>query len=223
MKKVKGFTLIEISIVLVIASLLLGSLLGPLSAQVENARRKATLSQIDHINDALAGFAMGAGRLPCPDVDDDGIEDPVGGVGGCTADSGTLPSVTLSVDADDAWKQTLLYQVDDLYADDSDGTGCGTPQAGISFELCSVGDMTVLDESGGALVAVNVPVVIVSRGKHWIDDRSDHERENTDGDRVLVSRVYTGVDGEEYDDLVGWISPNTLRSKMVDAGRLIAP
>lgn len=223
MEREKGFTLIEISIVLVIASLLLGSLLGPLAAQVENSRRKATISQIDHIRDALIGFSMGAGRLPCPDTDGDGQEDPLDGVGGCDATNGLLPVATLAINADDGWKQTLLYYVDNRFADDTDGTGCGTPEAGISFELCSQGDITVLDSSGGNVVAANIPVLVLSKGKIWFDERSDNERENDDGDRVLVDRVYTGVIGEEYDDIVRWISPNTLRVKMVDAGRFTSP
>ena len=221
--RAKGFTLIEISIVLVIASLLIGSLLGPLATQVENARRKATINQMENMRDAVVGYAMGSGRLPCPDTDGDGIEDPVDGIGGCDDNEGLLPSVTLAISGEDGWKQEMLYLVDDAYADDTDGTGCGTPEAGISFELCSQGDITIRDASGGNLVATNVPVLFISRGKNWTTDRSPNEVENTDSDREVVDRIYTGAVGAEYDDIVRWISPNTLRSKMVDAGRFTSP
>lgn len=221
--KIQGFTLIEISIVLVIASLLIGSALGPLATQVENTRRKATVDQIENIHDAIIGYAMGSGRLPCPDVDGDGVEDPTGGTGGCDDDEGQLPSATLAIGRSDAWKQPIIYLVDSDYADDIDGTGCAVPEAGVSFQICSEGNITVLEENGGDLVAANVPVVLLSRGKNWTSNRSPNETENTDGDRVVVDRVYTGAAGAETDDIVRWISPNTLRSKMVDAGVLGSP
>ena len=216
-----GFSLIEIAIVLVIVSLIVGGALGPLSGQIENSRRDHTTQTLDNVATSLLGFAMASGRLPCPDVDGDGIEDPVSGAGGCNDDEGTLPFVTLSMEVDDAWHQNISYFVDEDYADDIDGTGCGSATPGVSFEICSQGDITVLDAAvSGNVVAQNLPVVLLSRGKHWIDDRSDDERENTDNDRDLVHRTYSGVDGAEYDDIVRWISAPYITAKMVDSGAL---
>lgn len=218
---VHGFTLVETAIVLVIVALLLGGLLAPLSSQMERADRKGTQATQQVIEDALIGFAMSAGRLPCPDTDGDGQEDPLGGVGGCTANEGALPAVTLGVIGDDAWHQPHLYLVTGSFADDTDGTGCGTATLAVSFELCSSGDINVADQSvGGTIVANNVPAAIVSSGKNWSEAPSVNEAENSDGDRLLVSRVYTSAAGQEFDDLVSWISPNILRSKMVQANRL---
>ena len=164
---------------------------------------------------------MSSGRFPCPDINADGQEDPLGGVGGCTANEGALPEVTLGVIGDDAWHQQHLYLVTGSFADDVDGTGCGSATPAVSFELCSSGDINIVDQSvGGSLIANNVPAAIVSSGKNWIEAPSVNELENTDGDRTLVSRVYTSVAGQEFDDLVSWISPNVLRSKMVEANRL---
>lgn len=62
----QGFTLIELAIVLFIIALLLGGLLVPLTAQIDQQRTKETQKTLSDIKEALIGFAIGQGRLPCP-------------------------------------------------------------------------------------------------------------------------------------------------------------
>lgn len=61
-----GFTLTELAIVLFIVSLLLGGLLVPFSAQMEIRGRQETDRALVNARDALIGFAVINGRLPCP-------------------------------------------------------------------------------------------------------------------------------------------------------------
>lgn len=61
-----GFTLTELAIVLFIVSLLIGGMLVPLSAQMEVRGRQETERALANIRDALTGFAVVNGRLPCP-------------------------------------------------------------------------------------------------------------------------------------------------------------
>jgi type II secretory pathway pseudopilin PulG len=84
-QKMSGFTLVEMGMVMVILALILGGLLMPLSMQMELRSRQDTKETMDNIKEALIGFALTNGRLPCPDFDGDGIED-----------TGTPPTV-------DAW------------------------------------------------------------------------------------------------------------------------
>ncbi len=63
-----GFSLIELAIVLFIVSLLIGGLLMPLSAQNEIRGRQETDKALANIREALIGFAVVNGRLPCPAV-----------------------------------------------------------------------------------------------------------------------------------------------------------
>ena len=63
-----GFTLIELAMVLFIVSLLIGGLLLPLSTQQELAGRQDTDKALASIREALIGFAVVNGRLPCPAV-----------------------------------------------------------------------------------------------------------------------------------------------------------
>jgi prepilin-type N-terminal cleavage/methylation domain-containing protein len=62
----RGFSLVELAMVLFIVSLLIGGLLMPLSAQNEIHGRQETDKALANIREALIGFAVVNGRLPCP-------------------------------------------------------------------------------------------------------------------------------------------------------------
>lgn len=66
MKRASGFSLIEIAVVIVIISILLAVVAVPLATQVDQRRRAETAKQLDLAKDAIIGFAMANGRLPCP-------------------------------------------------------------------------------------------------------------------------------------------------------------
>jgi prepilin-type N-terminal cleavage/methylation domain-containing protein len=115
----RGFTLVELAVVLAIVGLLLGSIIYALSAQQEQRAREQTQRSLEQARDAVLGFAVANGRLPCPaSVASAGIENPAGG-GDCTNYyDGFLPAVTLGfqpVDSDgfavDAWNNRIRYAV----------------------------------------------------------------------------------------------------------------
>lgn len=70
----RGFTLIEVAVVLFIVTILLGSILIPLATQVEQRQISDTQKTLEEIREALIGFAVVNGYLPCPDTDNDGTE-----------------------------------------------------------------------------------------------------------------------------------------------------
>ncbi len=135
-RRQSGFTLAELAIVLVIVSLLLGSVIAMVSSQTEQRNWNDTQSRLEAARDAILGYAIANGRLPCPaqykDLTSVGTEvrqasgicgaagntnEYYGGVfGGITY--GLLPAVTLGyqpVDAQgfalDAWGNRLRYAV----------------------------------------------------------------------------------------------------------------
>ena len=213
----QGFTLLEMAIVLVVVGLLLGGMLIPLSTQLEKMDRDETKKILDEIHDALIGYAMANGRLPCPDTNDDGTIDMGAS---CSNVQGSIPWVDLGVGKEDAWGQPFTYRVTGDFADNTDGTGCGTATTGISFELCSVADIDVLDAAAGNPVANQVPAIVIAHGKNWAITNSVDENENTDTDTTFVDRRPSIKATPTFDDQVIWISPNVLKAKMVAAGRL---
>jgi len=238
-KNVSGFSLVEMSIVLAIIALLLGGLLPTLSAQRESQHISETRKQLDEIQQALIGYAIINGRLPCPA--DPTI--PTGQTGAgverappCTGNNstGVLPWATLGVNETDAWGNRYSYRITDYFADAiasaTFGGSCAPSPAPTlsSFALCSSGNLDVRSAaSGGTSIATDVPAIIISHGKNAtgaytqqgdqlpVGGNAD-EQENSDGDINFVSHAQT----PGFDDEVAWISPNILFNRMVAAGKL---
>lgn len=214
--KQKGFTLVEIAIVMLIFGLIIGGIMGPLKTQLQNLDRKETKKLIEGTKDAMIGFAIRNGRLPCPDTSGDGQENKPGV--NCTSARGVVPWVTLGVSQHDAWNRPLTYRVDTDFADSTTGTGCpDTDVPGVSFELCSTGNITVRATSTGATVASGIPAVIVSHGKNWVGSGDVNEQENSDNDANFVDKYHVN---QGYDDFTGWVNINNLVGKMVSANKL---
>jgi type II secretory pathway pseudopilin PulG len=219
-KKQAGFNIVEVAFGLIIFGLIIGGLMGPLQVQLDNMDRRETLQVIETTKEAIIGFALRNGRLPCPDTSTttprNGQENII--AGNCSSARGSVPWVTLGVNSVDAWQQPLTYRVDRDFADNTDGTGCpDSNAAGISFEMCSLGDITVRSTSTGALVASNVPAIIVSHGENGIAGGDVNEQENSDNDANFVDKNHIN---QGYDDLVGWVNINNLIGKMVSANKL---
>jgi prepilin-type N-terminal cleavage/methylation domain-containing protein len=231
----RGFSLIEMSIVLLLVALLLGSILVPLSAQVDQRRASDTEKQLDAIKESLIGFAIANRYLPCPAVSaTNGAEDRTGTA--CTGGKrvGFLPWVTLGITRYDSWANLYRYSV--------------TPAFSVSdpanlFNLVSVGDIT-LQARDGVGTAINlsaansIPVVVLSHGKNgygatsldgaaravpasWTNVLDEYNNaNNATSFWARVPTDNTAVTGGQFDDVVTWISPSILFSRMVAAGQL---
>lgn len=64
--RARGFTLVELAVVLTIVTLLLASLLYTLSAQVEQRNFEETRRRLEQARELIVSFAIVNGRLPCP-------------------------------------------------------------------------------------------------------------------------------------------------------------
>lgn len=62
----KGFTLVEMAIVLLIMGLVVGSIFSFLSVQRDQDEKKITINRQEKIATALASYAQGQGAIPCP-------------------------------------------------------------------------------------------------------------------------------------------------------------
>lgn len=186
----RGFTLIEMALVLMIVGLLLGGGLTVLTAQLEQRRVTDTQRMLEEAREALIGFAVTNGRLPCPATGSLASGAPGAGIAnletavGCTGgQTGVLPWATLGVSQSDAWGWRFTYRVPAQFSRTVDATraltlanfpGCaaGTLPAATppraAFALCSAGDVNVCPSSVGcpaASVATAVPAVVLSHGR----------------------------------------------------------
>lgn len=244
--KARGFSLVEMAMVIVILGLVLSALLLPLQAQRNQVFQTETENTLETARRALLGFAQANGRLPCPAVAaSNGLEDPVGG-GTCTSQLGFLPAATLGVRptdtsgfAMDAWENRIMYAV----AQDNAG-GAGTPDFTTAGDMNTVGitalqpELRVCLSSAGVTAAAcsggtesnyainNAVAVIYSLGTTGAQaSGGDDEDENPSvpaTDSVFVSHdvTATGAANGEFDHLFTWISPYVLYNAMIEAGQL---
>lgn len=121
MRRQQGFTLIELAIVTVIMGLLMTMLIPVASSQLEQQRRKESISKIAGIDQALVAFVMTNRRLPCP-ADGTVPSGTLGaglevrdGNGDCgTQANGVIPWISLGLsepDATDGHYSRFTYRV----------------------------------------------------------------------------------------------------------------
>ena len=212
-----GFTLVEMAIVLAIVALILGGLLPTISGQVEQRHRQETLKQLDDIQQALIGYAIVNGKLPCPadpTIATGSVNAGVAPVAPCPLTTGVIPWTTLGTSEMDSWGHRFTYAVSASFT--------------TTFTLASTGTLTVVNTvTGGSNIATNIPAVFVSHGTDGsgaytsqgtqIAVSSDpDELDNSNGGTTFVSKTFTPT----FDDLVNWVSPNILFNRMVMAGKL---
>ncbi len=217
----RGFTLLEMAIVIFIIGLLTAGLIGPVQIQIEARDRHKTLDYMNQVAEALVGFALTHRRLPCPAIDGSGKSDPLyttPATGDCTKETGFLPWAELGVEPGDAWGNRLTYRVrNKQFTIPAQNTTCDGDSAD-EFDLCSKGNITIVTRGDNAATAGsveskfkfnaatpdNVAAVIVSHGRNGYGATStdgtlraaapaenDDENENADGDATFVSRGYS--------------------------------
>ena len=215
MTDTNGFSLVELAVVLVVLGLLASGLLAPLAVQLESRDRALTVKQLEQAREALHGFAMRNGRLPCPDTDGDGRADPAFDparktTASCTRLEGALPGVELGVPTLDPWGQRLRYRVAARFTwPDSDGLCNGNAQQ--ELDLCAQGDIEIHGRGDNPatvgvqegkfdfLIASEVPALVWSGGRNatvagqGASAIGADELANRDGDSRFIFRVYSAA------------------------------
>ncbi len=209
----RGFTLIELAIVILILGLLLGSLIIPLQAKIEIQRRETTTTSLEAVREALLGFAVINRRLPCPDTNGDGLED----AGACNQE-GQIPWSTLGIERFDAWGRVFRYRVENNYT-----------TAPIQDPPDTASNLVVRDRNNTALTGSNpdaVAAIIFSCGgdgrPNADNDANGAPNNDANCSNPGTANAYYTQDvfvADQFDDLVIWISKNTLLNRLVSAGK----
>lgn len=245
----RGFTLIELAIVMFIVALLLGGMLLPLSAQQDVRSFAETQKNLALARDALLGFAMANDRLPCPATSaSNGVESPAGG-GVCTnawggTTNGYLPAVTLGlspVDTSgyflDGWGGETANRI--RYAITTSDTSAFSTSLGMkntgmttlapdlivcstSVGMSNPGTASAACAAGTSL-ATDAVAVIYSLGKNAGSGGAGTEETHNPNPLATITADPAFINtqqGTSSDDQMLWISKNTLFNRLVTAGRL---
>lgn len=214
--RAKGFTLVEMAIVLVVVGLLVSAFIAPLSAQRNLRDYSEVKTDLEQVREALYGYAIINGRLPCPTTQADPVAVGYGEAAAtCAAPTseGYLPWKTLGVReidnwgtrrtvAADPWNGYLRYRVN--------------PNAAVAFTLGTpfTPALSVLDSAGNALTSNTEPplAIVFSAGKNLKPDGQN---------AGLFDRVYeSDVPTAAFDDVTVWISRPVIMNRMVAAEKL---
>jgi prepilin-type N-terminal cleavage/methylation domain-containing protein len=116
----QGFSLVELSIVLIIIGLIVGAGVTVWRSSIDSTRLSATKTNLENIRNSVINFAIANGRLPCPDStlppNNTGQSNPVGpGIcAGCANPPCWVPFQTLQLQlpgGKDSFSNVFRYDV----------------------------------------------------------------------------------------------------------------
>lgn len=210
-----GFSLVEMAVVLAIVGLVIGGLMIPLSAQMDLRNYNETKQKVTVINEAVIGFTILNGRLPCPTNQLDSTQ-PDYGLEDCSLVSeGYVPWRTLGLPPTDAWGQYWRYRADvNFYT--SPISFSSNVLAPASLAVFS-NNLRVLDSAGNNLTSDQTDgekplVIIYSTGKDLIPNGLNSGAVNS----TYESNSLT----PDFDDILVWITRPVLVNRLAMADRL---
>jgi prepilin-type N-terminal cleavage/methylation domain-containing protein len=231
----KGFTLVEVAIVLMIVGVVLAGTISAVSTQSTSAKYSKTKSTLNTAQEALLGYVVSQGRLPCPDTtnyaagtDGDGLEDIASCNSGLktTTVEGWLPFATLGIEGRDDFGRLLRYRVTEHFAvvDAESNAPC---------EAADIGRLTVQVGTVNALGAIVLPVpaqnvqniaaVVFSLGNNGTTNQSASEVENSNNNATFFSYnarkdISNAAGNDGFDDMLVFISDSIIKSREIASG-----
>ncbi len=219
----KGFSLIEMAVVLVILAFIIGSLVVPISTIRDTQKRDEAEQENQEITEAILGYAMANGYLPCPASAATNGNENRNGSNDCLTEHGFVPALTLGLRGMrddqgrllDPWNQPYRYSL----------TNINNWEYAKNIQLNSTSpDYQICDQAGCAgtsVLASQVVFAVFSLGNDGAQTTTSPDQlENTDNDNDFVTRELTDATGTEFNDLIHWVSTHELVVQLVRAGQL---
>ncbi|MFT3733861.1 MAG: type II secretion system protein [Rhodocyclaceae bacterium] len=201
----RGFSLIELAVVMLILALLAGGVVSVLRIQQEQKVLTETKAVLNEAREALFAYAESHKGLPCPDTDTapDGLINT-----GCgTTIRGFLPWKDLGLSrGEDGWNQTLRYVVSkDL----------------VEGKLAKLTDgssgVKLAEDASAPSATVTIGAVAFSVWSVGPDGINGSE-----GESATSNTIYTGSSATPADDIVTWGSKFVLFGRILQAGQTLS-
>jgi len=242
MKTDRGFTLVELSIVVVLMGMMLTLGMAAINAQRAQMAISATQKKQEIIREALVAYLRQNRRLPCPDLTvppngtgDDDRATPGNVATSCTGDTGVLPYGELGLGRDialDGWEDYQTYKVSNPLWTVSTSFSQGNP-----------GGFTISDRNTAGTASVTVNGAVVALISHGINGLGAMTVKGTAkvfpeaGTDEAINATWAGVTNvfkREYsevaigasgafDDIVSFLTVNDLISPLLRDGSLRSP
>ncbi|MBL8447251.1 MAG: prepilin-type N-terminal cleavage/methylation domain-containing protein [Zoogloeaceae bacterium] len=233
-----GFSLIELSVVLVLLTIILGLGLGALNARFQSANTSVTRQRMDLVREALLAHLGATHRLPCAeDVSAGGVT----GLEECPNTFGTIPFVTLGLareTSEDGWGNLMSYGVFANTAPTCPGSGIDWKSA-TCFGEGKVGGITLNDGTVAAPIPLTTQAiaVIISHGPNglgaWTRQGSRNaapvsceEAQNTQQaipSCTLAAQVFFRGERTDVDDLASTLLAGEAIQRLARDGVLQSP
>lgn len=223
MQKQQGFSLIEISIVLLILSLLMAGSLAGFKLINDYKLQASDQQNLAEIKASLLSYAAVYKHFPCPDTDGDGVENRAGNI--CSATAGNLPFAQLGIKDSNPYGQKYIYQINRL-ANSSQALNPNQSASyfgkctGTCFDLATApsaefptatGNLQISD--GAKLIAIDLPLVVISPGRQSCQNATGFKASNCSSQQTtFYQTAINQPTGQPLDDQLIWISSLSIKS-----------
>lgn len=234
-----GFSLVEMSIVLIIVGALAGSLVTPMRDTIMHAKRSSAKQQLIVLREAMHGYLIAHGRVPCPislNADKVGGSEQATKTQPCNIFDGGFPAVELGVLGErsstglllDPWGNPIRYAVTDAdhkllgktgvadWTNAMDLVDIGAGNIVADLELC--GENANGDCPNKYLIASDIVWIVYSTGLQ--STPSSTEQENQDNDKQFTLKPFSINDQHSFDDQLIWASRSELIYWLLKANHL---
>ena len=210
----RGFSLLEVTFVLLVMSVLLSSVLKITHSTQQSFQNKAAAERLlESVSQRMVAFYKANGFLPCPDVDGDGRENR-NDANFCLDYKGGLPYRDLHLLNSTLQSEGAIQWV--LHSDVMNSSESWThikktpvkTHINQSVELC-------VDECQDKNLFV---VGLLTLGFENCQQASELELENCDQDNRYFMPAYQSINADQFRHIINYVSPYELLDSFLDLG-----